>query len=88
MHTDSFKACSHAFHSQNQVTFLFQDFLQLERELLEIWLIFLYVPLLLSLLCLVNAIPLQSAMKALILIILLSGDVERNPGPYYLCEYA
>ena len=36
---------------------------------------------LLSLLFIVASTSLQSAMKALMLLILLSGDVERNPGP-------
>ena len=34
-----------------------------------------------SLLCYVATTSLQSVMNALMLLILLSGDVERNPGP-------
>ena len=34
-----------------------------------------------SLLCFVAISSLQLVMKALMLLILLSGDVERNPGP-------
>ena len=41
---------------------------------------------LLSLLCFVATTSLQSVMKALMLLILLSGDVERNPGPGILSE--
>ena len=48
------------------------------------------VPLLLSdlfsLLCSVATTSLQSVMKALMLLILLSGDVERNPGPDIMGE--
>ena len=48
------------------------------------------VPLLLidlfSLLCFVSATSLQLVMKALMLLILLSGDVERNPGPDIMGE--
>ena len=39
-----------------------------------------------SLLCLVATTSLQSVMKALMLLILLSGDVERNPGPDIMGE--
>ena len=41
---------------------------------------------LLSLLCIVATTSLQSVMKALMLLILLSGDVERNPGPDIMGE--
>ena len=48
------------------------------------------VPVLLSdlfsLLCSVATTSLQSVMKALMLLILLSGDVERNPGPDIMGE--
>ena len=38
------------------------------------------------LLCFVATTSLQSVMKALMLLILLSGDVERNPGPDIMGE--
>ena len=48
------------------------------------------VPVLLSdifsLMCFVATTSLQSVMKALMLLILLSGDVERNPGPDIMGE--
>ena len=48
------------------------------------------VPVLLSniltLMCFVATISMQSVMKALMLLILLSGDVERNPGPDIMGE--
>ena len=48
------------------------------------------VPVLLSdlflLLCFVANTSLQLVMKALMLLILLSGDVERNPGPDIMGE--
>ena len=48
------------------------------------------VPVLLSfsLLCCVAITSLQSVMKVLMLLILLSGDVERNPGPDIMGELA
>ena len=42
----------------------------------------------LSLLCFVVTTSLQSVMKAIMLLILLSGDVERNPGPDIMGEEA
>ena len=48
------------------------------------------VPVLLSdifsLMCFVATTSLQSVMKALMLLILLSGDIERNPGPDIMGE--
>ena len=41
---------------------------------------------LILLLSFIGTITLQSAMKALMLLILLSGDVERNPGPDIMGE--